>query len=68
MDYATTMVIRALVSGLFHAGNIGEPTLLKIIEALDDAAETARGRGKLNDTADIRGLREAIARDGQISA
>lgn len=67
MDYATKLAIRAVVSGLHHAGTIDQRHISAIVQALTDAAATARDRGKDVDADKIDVLRQDIARDGQVS-
>lgn len=68
MDYATKLAIRAVVSGLHHAGTIDQRHISAIVDALGDAVTTARERGKVNDADDLEMLRADIARDGQVKA
>ena len=66
MDYATKMAIRAIVSGLHHAGTIDQRHIAKIVEALAEADEKARDDNQTSARYEIRKLCMDIARDGQV--
>ncbi|WP_303763773.1 hypothetical protein [Sphingobium yanoikuyae] len=66
MDYATNLALRAIVSGLHHAGTIDQRHISKIVEALVDADETAGQHHRKSDRYHLRKLCMDIARDGQV--
>lgn len=66
MDYATKLAIRAIVSGLHHAGTIDQRHISKIIDALNDAIAKAADDNQRGATHELEVLRDQIARDGQV--
>ncbi len=66
MDYGTKLALRAIVSGLHHAGAIDQSHIGKIVEALVDADAQAAKDNRTSDRHDIRKLCIDIARDAQV--
>ncbi|RSU58034.1 hypothetical protein [Sphingobium yanoikuyae] len=66
MDYATKLALRAIVSGLHHAGTIDQRHISKIVEALVDADEKAGRDNQTTARVSLRQLCMDIARDGQV--
>lgn len=66
MEYATRLALRAIVSGLHHAGTIDQRHISAIVAALMDAETKAKQDNRSQDRVSIRKLCIEIARDGQV--
>lgn len=66
MDVGTRLALRAIVSGLHHAGTIDQRHVSKIVEALVDADAKLAEANRSSDRYDMRTLCMDIARDGQV--
>lgn len=67
MGPATSLALRAIVSGLHYAGTIDQRHVAAIVDALGDAADKAKSSHGPGAEYQLRELAAAIARDGQIS-
>lgn len=66
MDATTQLALRAIVSGLHHAGTIDQRHISKIVEALVEVDSEKATKLWTNDRAELRQLCMDIARDGQV--